>query len=128
MNQHLFETYRVAIENLDDQWLCLATHAGVYLGLAAHESSYSKGTPEARSPPTQAATFNPMRGRGRRKRMNDPWLAHMRMQNNSVELGQGRQTSFELCDRHVETGRQLRPVWAGSSIDESCDQLVVDER
>ena len=88
VHQHLFEAYRLAIQNLDDQRLCLATYPGVYLGLASHESGYSKSTPDARSPPAHAGTFNPVRGRGRRKRVNDPWLAHMRMQNNSALLSQ----------------------------------------
>ncbi len=128
MHQHLFEAYRMAIQNLDRQWLRLATHPRVYRGLASHESGYSKGTPDARSPPTQAATLNPVRSRSRRKRMNDPWLAHMGMQDNSVTLRQRRQSSLDLDYRHLEPCRQLRSGWTTSRIDQICDQFVVEER
>lgn len=60
--------------------------------------------------------------------MNDPGLAHMRMQNNTAGFSQGTESSLDLGNRHVEPYRQLGPVWTGSSIDESCDQLVMDFR
>lgn len=36
VHQHFFETCRMAVEDLDDQWLGLASDAGVYPGLASN--------------------------------------------------------------------------------------------
>jgi hypothetical protein len=128
MYAHFLEADWLTLNDLDDQWLNFGSDPGMNPSFAAHQGGDAEGTPNTRSPPARTGTLNPVRSWSRRKRVNDPWFAYVRVQNNSVDFRQLRKELLNLGNRHVEAPREFGSVRAAAGINETLNQFVMDKR
>jgi len=86
--------------------------------LTPHQDRYSKSTPDAGSPPASPRAFNPVGRRRGGEGVDDPWLANMRVQHDSMDVGEAAQKLLDLVRRHAQLVGQLGIGRAGTLLDQ----------
>jgi hypothetical protein len=87
---------RVSISNLNPDRLTLSAETRMDDYVATHQMSYTERAPDARSPPTQSVTLHPIQRRRQRKGMNYPGFMRIRLQDDSMHVGQQPPYFFDL--------------------------------
>ena len=58
--------------------------------------------------------------------MNNPRLANVRVQNDSVDFRELLKKLINLGTGHVQASRQFGVAWAATALDDARNQLIVD--
>src|SRR5258708_27548317 len=83
---HILETNRLALDDANDQRLSLGSDPSVDSSFVFDQGGYAEGAPNTWSPPIAICPLYPVRRWRRRKRVNEPRFAYVRVQNHSVDF------------------------------------------
>jgi hypothetical protein len=128
MYPDLLKTNWLPVYNPDDQRLTLGAESRMNPCFPSRESGNSKSAPDAGSPPTLAGSLNPVRRWGGRKRVNQPGITHVGVQDKPVNLRQIKKESLNLGKRDIELFGQFESVRATTGIDKSAYEFVMNAR
>ncbi len=89
----------LTFQDRNDQRFSLCANSSVDLNFSVDKAGDAEGAPDTRSPPTAMSPFNPVRRRCRRKWVNEPGFAYVRVQNSAVNLRQFAKYLLDLGNR-----------------------------
>lgn len=125
VHPNVLESDWLSIADRDRERFRFAAVAGVNADFAAHENRRAQSAPHAWRPPAPVLPFDPVDGRRKRKRMDDPRPADVWMKHNAVNIRQGAKDLFDLGWSDFHLSSQLKRVRADTAIDQATNQLVV---
>jgi len=94
----------LAFYDVDIDVFHLAAKSGVDHRVPAHQGGNTATTPDTGGPPTLIAFLNPRGRRGKGERVDNPGLANMGVQYDTVAFGQAGQSLFDFLDRLCQGG------------------------
>lgn len=116
------------VDDFNDQRLCFRSVSSVDVSPATYERRDSQCAPNTKCPPRSRFARYPVNSGSERKRVNDPRLANMGMQNQPVYRGELAQQAFHLRLSCTQSFSQNGDGRTRAMLDQSFDQLVMQSR
>src|SRR5262249_923408 len=82
---------RLSVQDRNDKRLSFSAKPGMDLCFALNQNADAEGAPDTMRPPASLSALNPICCWYYRERMDDPRLADMRMQYDSMNIGEAMQ-------------------------------------
>jgi len=98
---HILQTNWLPVDDSNDQWFTLGTDPRMDSSFASDQSRNAESAPNAWRPPIVLQPLNPMGHWCRRKGVNQPRLAYVRAQNNSMGFSELGKELFNLGNGHL---------------------------